>query len=331
MIQRIVILGSLFLASMSFAEVTVKVPKLPSLAQLALDQNDDFMIWDRSADAMKRINVGQLDLRWFGGGGGGGGAVWGGIIGTLTDQSDLASALAAKQNTLSLGNLTSGTTGLSVTGGTGAVVGSGTSISIQTASNSQPGLLSSSDHTSYAASAALTTAATSANTNSAIVRRDSGGNIAVTAVTGALVGNADTATALASNPTDCSAGQFATGIAANGNLTCSNPYSGMVESYSGHIETVADKAYTVDHYASYAKQIVNIRVKCTSGSTTLALKIGGTNITTCNGISVSTSDATTTCNTGSTNDLGANGELTLVTSSTSSCTDMVWTIKTTRD
>jgi fibronectin-binding autotransporter adhesin len=46
----------------------------------------------------------------------------------------------------------------------------------------------------------------------------------VTAATfsGALSGNATTATALAANPTDCSANQFATTIAANGNLTCSS-------------------------------------------------------------------------------------------------------------
>lgn len=39
-------------------------------------------------------------------------------------------------------------------------------------------------------------------------------------VTGNLLGNATTATALAANPTDCSANQFANAIAANGNLTC---------------------------------------------------------------------------------------------------------------
>ena len=39
-------------------------------------------------------------------------------------------------------------------------------------------------------------------------------------VTAALAGNASTATALASDPTDCSAGQYATTIAANGDLTC---------------------------------------------------------------------------------------------------------------
>jgi len=39
-------------------------------------------------------------------------------------------------------------------------------------------------------------------------------------LTGAVTGNASTATALAANPTDCSANQFATTIAASGNLTC---------------------------------------------------------------------------------------------------------------
>lgn len=37
---------------------------------------------------------------------------------------------------------------------------------------------------------------------------------------GNLTGNASTATALAANPTDCSAGQYANAIAASGNLTC---------------------------------------------------------------------------------------------------------------
>lgn len=42
-------------------------------------------------------------------------------------------------------------------------------------------------------------------------------------LTGAVTGNADTATALASNPSDCSANNFATAIAASGNLTCAQP------------------------------------------------------------------------------------------------------------
>ncbi len=39
-------------------------------------------------------------------------------------------------------------------------------------------------------------------------------------LTGAVTGNADTATALAANPSDCGADTYATTIAANGNLTC---------------------------------------------------------------------------------------------------------------
>ncbi len=46
------------------------------------------------------------------------------------------------------------------------------------------------------------------------------GTVTATTLIGALTGNASTATALAVNPTDCSANQFATTIAANGNLTC---------------------------------------------------------------------------------------------------------------
>ena len=78
-----------------------------------------------------------------------GGAIWGQIAGTLSNQTDLQSALNAKQNSLTFGNLTSGTTGVSFSGGTGAVIGSGSSISIQTASGSQPGLLSAADWTNF--------------------------------------------------------------------------------------------------------------------------------------------------------------------------------------
>jgi hypothetical protein len=46
------------------------------------------------------------------------------------------------------------------------------------------------------------------------------GTITASSFSGALVGNASTASSLAANPTDCSANQFATAIAANGNLTC---------------------------------------------------------------------------------------------------------------
>jgi len=61
----------------------------------------------------------------------------------------------------------------------------------------------------------------SANTASALVQRDGSGNFAAGTVTAALTGNSSTATALAANPTDCGSREFATAIAASGNLTCS--------------------------------------------------------------------------------------------------------------
>jgi hypothetical protein len=329
--KRVTFLLWLLVFTAAHAELTVKPPKLPGLLSSGISSTDLFLIWDTSSDTMKKITASQLDTRWTGGGGGGGASAWGDITGTLSAQTDLQAALNAKQNSISTGALSSGTTGLTVTNGSGAVIGSGTSISIQTATNSVPGLLSAADHTAYAASSALTTAATNSNTNSAIVKRDSSGNFSATTITAALSGNASTATALAANPAACGAGSYVTDIAADGTLTCSNPFTGMAESYTGMIETVADKTYVVDHYAAYAKQVVNIRAKCTSGSVTVALKIAGTNITSCSAISVTSSSATTTCDTGSSNNLGANGELTLVTSSNSSCTDFVWAIKTTRD
>lgn len=67
------------------------------------------------------------------------------------------------------------------------------------------------------------TTASSSNTASAIVARDSSGNFSAGTITASLAGNASTATALASSPTGCTGGQFATGIGTNGNATCSTP------------------------------------------------------------------------------------------------------------
>lgn len=64
---------------------------------------------------------------------------------TSTDWSTFNS----KEPALAKGNLTSSTTGVSITGGTGSVIGSGSTVDIQTASGSQPGLLSSTDWTTF--------------------------------------------------------------------------------------------------------------------------------------------------------------------------------------
>ncbi len=74
-----------------------------------------------------------------------------------------------KQNALTLGNLTSPTTGVTIGSGTGAVVGAGTTVSIQTASGSQPGLLSAADWTTFnAKQSALTFAQSLVNTSGTV-------------------------------------------------------------------------------------------------------------------------------------------------------------------
>jgi hypothetical protein len=54
-----------------------------------------------------------------------------------------------KQSTLTIGNVTTSTTGLSITGGTGSVIGAGTTINIQNANGTQPGLLTAADWTTF--------------------------------------------------------------------------------------------------------------------------------------------------------------------------------------
>lgn len=106
------------------------------------------------SDSMSKAylkNDDGLSLNWIDiSGGGGGGGTWGSITGTLSNQTDLQSALNSKQNTLSLGNLTdTGTDGITITGGTGAVVGSGTSISQHVADATHSGYLATADWNTF--------------------------------------------------------------------------------------------------------------------------------------------------------------------------------------
>lgn len=94
------------------------------------------------------------------------------------------------------------------------------------------------------------------------------GSIAASGFTGPLTGNASTATALATTPTQCSGSQFSTGIAANGNANCSTPSAG-----SG---TVTSVALTAPSFLSVSGSPIT-----TSG--TLALSLSGTPLPTANG------------------------------------------------
>lgn len=131
------------------------------------------------------------------------------------------------------------------------------------------------------------TTATSANTNSAIVARDGSGNFSagmITAnLTGAVTGNASTATALAANPADCSAGQFAASIAANGDLSCSTPAgvalaltqinSATTATTSHDILEATANSFTVKLYTAVGNSGKVIRIK-NSGTGTVTIADG---------------------------------------------------------
>lgn len=71
---------------------------------------------------------------------------WGAITGTLSSQTDLQTALNAKQSSLTIGNLTdAGTDGITVTSGTGSVIGSGTSFAQHVSDTTHSGYLTSTD------------------------------------------------------------------------------------------------------------------------------------------------------------------------------------------
>jgi hypothetical protein len=140
------------------------------------------------------------------------------------------------------GNLTStvGTDGITVTGGTGAVIGSGTSISQQASTDSLPGYLTSADHTSFAG--AVTTAnnalpksggtmtgdITMDNNKSLILKETTGnGTDAITVKAPASVTSSYTITL---PPAVASAGQSLKDVAGNGILSWASTTSALVVS-----------------------------------------------------------------------------------------------------
>lgn len=76
------------------------------------------------------------------------------------------------------------------------------------------------DATSFVAIFDSATGSLAVKTDGGLLYDASNATLTATTFVGALTGNASTATALAGNPADCSANQFATTIAASGALTC---------------------------------------------------------------------------------------------------------------
>jgi hypothetical protein len=95
-----------------------------------------------------------------------------------------------------------------------------------------------------------------------------------------------------------------------------------VGSYTGQIETVADKTYTLDPGAATARTISGFFIKSASGTVTAALKVG-TAVVKSASVTDSTGDQTSLANTS----VSANDVLTLVTSSNSSALDVIFAVE----
>ena len=146
------------------------------------------------------------------------------FIGAVTGNADTATALAANptdcaanQYAISIvanGNLTCASI-------SDADVPNNITIDLATLSSTQT-VVDGTDATSFVAIYDSATGSLAAKTDGALLYDASNGTLTATTFTGALSGNATTATALAANPTDCAANQYAISIVANGNLTCAS-------------------------------------------------------------------------------------------------------------
>ena len=94
------------------------------------------------------------------------------------------------------------------------------------------------------------------------------------------------------------------------------------DSYTGQIETAADKTYTIDPKVATARTITGFYIKSASGTVTATLKNGSDTIKAAS-VSSSSGDQTSLANTS----VAADAVLTLVTSSNSSALDVIFNIE----
>ncbi len=95
-----------------------------------------------------------------------------------------------------------------------------------------------------------------------------------------------------------------------------------VGSYTGQIETAADKTYTIDPGAATARTITGLFIKCGSGTVTATLKNGSDTVKAAS-VSTSSGDQSSLANT----TVSANGVISIVLSSNSSATDVIFAVE----
>jgi hypothetical protein len=230
-----------------------------------------------------RLGCVTLDL-----GGLGGAAAWGSITGTLSAQTDLQTALdgkAATSHTHAISHVTSLQTtldgkatadhahsGLAPSGGTTGQV-------LKKASNTDYDYTWQADATGAGGSPAWGDVTGTLSNQTDLQSALDGKAATAHSHVDADIPNSitiDAAAALASNPTDCTANQFATAIAASGNLTCA---------------ALGDADVPDSVTLTNLTQITSRAISDTTG--TLAVSRGGTNLTASADDAVMVGNATT--------------------------------------
>ena len=273
-----------------------------------------------------------------------------------------------KQNALTIGNFTEATSSvLTITGGTGAIIGSGLSVQVKQASGSQAGYLSSTDWTTFNNKGSGTVTSVSGTTNRVT---STGGATPVIDISASYVGqNSITTTGTMTSGT-LSTGYVIGGVTmtlgsdanydiyyrnssgvltrlANGTTgqlltatTSSAPswvapaaptsYTGLVEtiSFEDSSSSITAQTYTLDLYANYGYTINALNIISGAGTCTAAVQIGGVNVTSLSAISVSNSISST--NATGANTVSAGNKVTLVISSTSGLNNLQANLKITR-
>lgn len=281
-----------------------RVSELTPLVQGDWAAGDTFNIIDVSASASKKTTVADFDLRFFKlsdvltvprGGTGLASGTSGGVLGyTATGTIASSGTLVASQLVLG-GGL--GALPTSLAAGAqyqvlrmGALVPAYGSIALDQ-SAAVTGILPNAN-----------TTATSTNTVSAIVARDGSGNFSAGTINAALTGNASTATALASNPSDCASDTYANAIAESGNLTCgaitnaattatsANTASAIVARDGSGNFTAGTITAAIAGNASTATALAANPADC--GSNTFAQSIAASGALTCAAVNLGTSDTT---------------------------------------
>ena len=118
------------------------------------------------------------------------------------------------------------------------------------------------------------------------------------------------------------ASDVGTGTFADSRISSTSVKQHLNNAYTGQIETAADKTYTIDPAAAAARTISGFYIKSGSGTCTATLKVG-TNTVVAASVSTTSGDQTGLSNTSVT----ANDAVTIVVSSNSSATDVIFSVE----